>query len=112
MPGVYKKKNCANPKCGIEHRRRGPYCSQGCHNSHREVTEQTKKNISKGLREYNQTPEGIAAAKRVGQRLSMVNSGQEHNMVNQEDFAVDIPNLTTLDDFEDFLDGFDKGESW
>lgn len=28
MAGIYRKKIC--PTCGVEHRRRGPYCSRSC----------------------------------------------------------------------------------
>jgi hypothetical protein len=29
-----------------------------------------------------------------------------------EDFAVDIPDVTDLSDYSEFLDGFDRGEKW
>lgn len=44
MPGIYKKKNC--PVCGVEHRRRGPYCSRSHALSDRKHTEATKQKMS------------------------------------------------------------------
>ncbi len=44
MPGVYKKKNC--PVCGIEHRKRGPYCSRSHAVSDRTVSEETRQKHS------------------------------------------------------------------
>jgi hypothetical protein len=29
-----------------------------------------------------------------------------------EDFAVDIPEIKDLSDYSEFLDGYEKGESW
>jgi len=43
MPGVYKKKNC--PVCGIEHRKRGPYCSISHALSDRVVSKETVEKI-------------------------------------------------------------------
>lgn len=34
MPGVYRKKQC--PTCGVEHRRRGVFCSKSCSNRGRD----------------------------------------------------------------------------
>lgn len=43
MPGIYKKKNC--PQCGVEHRKRGEYCSRSCASTGRKHTEEAKKKI-------------------------------------------------------------------
>ena len=50
--------------------------------------------------EYNRTPEAIAQ-----QRL--LSTG-----ITIEDFAVDIPEIKDLSDYSEFLNGYDKGESW
>jgi len=44
MAGVYRKKNC--PVCGVEHRKRGPYCCKSHASSALKHTEETKKKIS------------------------------------------------------------------
>ena len=43
MPGVYKLKRC--PVCGIEHRKRGPYCSRAHALSDRVVKPETIEKI-------------------------------------------------------------------
>lgn len=110
MPGKYKKKNC--PACGIEHRKKGIYCCQSCSNSARVITDESKKKTSNSMREYADTPEGIAAAKRAAIRLSAMQRGVDHDLVNIEDFAVDIPNIRSLDDYSDLIDGYDNAEKW
>ena len=51
MPGVYRKKNC--PVCGIEHRRRGPYCSRSHAAQDRTISTETKAKLSEsGLKRY------------------------------------------------------------
>ena len=32
--------------------------------------------------------------------------------IASEDFAIDIPEIKDLSDYSEFLDGFDRGESW
>jgi hypothetical protein len=44
MPGVYRKKNC--PVCGIEHRKRGPYCSRSHALSDRNISDDTRAKLS------------------------------------------------------------------
>ena len=50
--------------------------------------------------DYNRTPEAIAAQKLFGSGIA------------SEDFAVDIPEIKDLSDYSEFLDGYEKGESW
>ena len=50
--------------------------------------------------EYNRTPEAIAQQRLLSTGISI------------EDFAVGIPDVTDLSDYSEFLDGFDRGESW
>jgi DNA repair exonuclease SbcCD ATPase subunit len=109
MAGVYRLKEC--PSCGVEHRKRGQYCSQSCANSERVTTDETKKKLAEANREYNQSPEGIANAKRAAERLSLMNKGLESDLVTIEDFAVDIPDIKDLRDY-DGLDGYDRADSW
>ena len=110
MPGIYRKKQC--PTCGMEHRKKGPYCSQGCANSDREVTEETRNKLSAKLNEYAKTPEGIAKAKRAAIRLSAFQRGVEHELVTLDEFAVDIPTITALEDYDDIIGGYQRGEDW
>lgn len=110
MPGVYKKKEC--PVCKVIHRRRGPYCSKSCAAKDRECSEEVKNKISQSMSEYYKTPQGITAAKRAGIRWEALRKGDSHDLVKSEEFAVDIPDVQTLSDFDEFLEGFDRGENW
>jgi hypothetical protein len=101
MPGVYRLKSC--PQCQKEHRKRGPYCSQGCHNRHREVTEETREKLSKATTAYYQTPEGIASKNIHGKYLA-----GEISHVSIDDFAVDIPSIS---DYE-LPPGYDIADDW
>lgn len=98
MPGVYKEKSCAY--CGKKHRKRGQYCGQACANSDREVSDKVRNNMRKVAVEYNKTPEAIAQQK-------MINSG-----ISIEDFAVDIPRIETIDDYDQYIEGFNRAEDW
>jgi hypothetical protein len=98
MPGVYREKEC--PTCATKHRKKGPYCSQGCANSDREVSDNVRKNMRKVANEYNLTPEAIAKQK-------MINSG-----ISIEDFAVNIPDMPPDLDMLDMFDGYEKGQNW
>ncbi len=44
MVGIYRKKIC--PVCGVEHRKRGPYCSRSHALSDRTVSEETRQKHS------------------------------------------------------------------
>ena len=50
MPNVYRLKEC--PTCGVEHRRRGPYCGRSCANKSRTLTDDTKRKIADGNRKH------------------------------------------------------------
>jgi hypothetical protein len=41
-----------------------------------------------------------------------MNKGLESNQVTIEDFAVDIPVISTLDDYYEHTEGFDRAEDW
>jgi len=97
MPGVYKLKNC--PECKKEHRKRGPFCSQSCHNSHREVSEKQREQGRK-LAEYSKdnrgSPESIATGALLGSGLN----------TDSENFAIQIP------DIPDLPEGYDIADNW
>lgn len=82
MPGVYKLKAC--PNCKKEHRKQGKFCSQGCSNSFREVSDKTRENMRKVAENHNRTPEAIAAAKLM------------HNGLSAEDYEIQIPTIPEL----------------
>ena len=94
MPGVYKLKTC--PECKKEHRKRGVFCSQGCSNSHREVSDKVRENMRKVAAESQGTPERIAQGHLV--KLGIT--------VNAEDFAINPPTIHELPE------GYDKAEDW
>ena len=107
MSGQYRLKEC--PNCGLNHRKKGLYCSQSCANESRTLTDATKAKISKSVNEYNQTPEGLATARKNAERMASMNKGLDYDGVTIEDFAVDIP---TILDFDDLPPGYDHGENW
>ncbi len=106
MPGVYREKDC--PACGGKHRKKGLYCSQACSNTSRTYTNETKNKISRGLREYYKTPEGIALATVNNRRVNADKRGEEPP-VTIDQFAVDIPELPP--DLYDYTN-YDKAEDW
>jgi hypothetical protein len=94
MPGVYKLKVC--PECKKEHRKRGPFCSQACSNSHREVSDKVHDH-AKQMGENNAgDPAQIANGHLVKQGL----------ITKSEDFAINIP------DIPDLPEGYDSAENW
>ena len=101
---MYKEKVC--PNCGITHRKRGEFCSQGCHSSYRGQTEETKKKLSQIKRDYDLTPEGIAHNK----MLSRIMTNPEDPRITIDEFIVDIPTIRDINDFD--LDGYDRAEDW
>ena len=101
MSGQYKLKNCKF--CNKEHRKRGPYCSQSCASTDREPTEAMREAMRKVAIDYNRTPEAIAKQKQLNTTLASM---------TVEDFAVDIPDVRDLSDYDDFLSGFDKASDW
>lgn len=58
MPGVYRKKNC--PVCGVEHRKRGPYCSKSHAMSDRTHSAETIAKITQSNKERVADREGDA----------------------------------------------------
>ncbi len=51
MVGIYRKKTC--PVCGVEHRKRGPYCSKSHAMQDRKITDEHKAKLSEaGLKRF------------------------------------------------------------
>ena len=100
MMDRYKEKNCKY--CEKLHKKRGLYCCQGCANSDREVSDKVRDNMRNVAIDYNQTPE--AAVKRNQLHTPLAS-------MTVEDFAVDIPDIKDLRDF-DGLDGYARAEDW
>lgn len=101
MPGVYKEKNCKF--CNKLFRKKGLYCSQSCASFDREPTDAQRENMRKVATEYNRTPEALARQSYIGTSLASLPA---------DDFAVGIPDTTTLDDFYEHTEGFDRAEDW
>lgn len=100
------------PKCGKEHtNRRAQFCSRTCANS-RVHTEEDKKKRKKKLLEYHQTPEGAATREKSARFVTALNKGEEHTEVNVEEWAVDIPTIRDIRDYDDFLQNYQRGENW
>lgn len=104
MPGVYKEKECL--ECKKVHRKRGPFCSQACSNTHREVKVTTRMKLSQVAKEYKQTPEGIADTKKLvrdaARRLEDEKKRERGEYVLQEDDWYVVPGGST--EVEDFRD--------
>lgn len=98
MPNMYREKVC--PKCQKKHRKRGIFCSQSCSSKDRPANENVRAALRKTAMEYNRTPEGIAQQK-------LFNTG-----LVADDFAIEIPDLKTLDDLSDYTEGYDRAEKW
>ncbi len=101
------QKTC--PRCGTEHTKRGPYCSRSCGNV-REHTEEDKAIRSQKLLEYHQTPEGAATRIKAGKYLSAYKKGEEIDMVDVEEFAVNIPDVT--DYVSEYDATWERAEKW
>lgn len=109
MPGVYREKEC--PVCKKKFRGRGNCCSKSCSGKNRRWTEEEKQNIANGMREFYKTPEGVAAASINNRRVNAFKRN-ETPPVMAEEFAVDIPDVHSLSDYDEYLEGFEKGEDW
>jgi hypothetical protein len=53
--------------------------------------------------DYNRTPEAAVKRNQLNTPLAAM---------TVEDFAVDIPEIKDLSDYSEFLDDYEKGESW
>jgi len=93
----YKKKEC--PTCEETHRKKGPYCSLECSYKKVQVMPQEGKDkISASMREQHKQPDRIAHARLLQQGIA----------VKAEDFAIEIPDIPDLSEYEGYL----KGEDW
>ena len=101
MSGQYKLKNCSY--CNKEHRKRGPYCSQSCASTDREPTEAMREAMRKVAIDYNRTPEAAVKRNQLNTPLASMTI---------EDFAVDIPTVADLRDYDEFIEGYDKAADW
>lgn len=63
------------------------------------------------MREFYKTPEGVAAASINNRRVNAFKRN-ETPPVMVEEFAVDIPDVHSLSDYDEYLEGFEKGEDW
>ena len=97
MPNVYREKEC--PTCGEIHRKKGAYCSKPCsYKKELVMTQAGKDKISASMREQHKQPDRIAHARLLQQGIA----------VKAEDFAIEVPDVRDLDDFE----GYSKAEDW
>lgn len=89
------------PKCGVQHKKRGPFCGYSCANS-REQPLELREAKSKKLKAYHATPEGAATrsissdfATRLNRNRVLERNGEY--VLSDPDWMLDIP-LTTDDD--------------
>lgn len=101
------QKTC--PRCGTTHKKRGPYCSMSCANV-RVHSEEDKKIRSQKLTEYHQTPEGAATRAKSAKIITAYNKGEEVEMVNVDDYAINIPDVT--DYVAEYDITWDRAEKW
>ena len=100
-------KNC--PRCGIQHKKRGPFCSRSCGNV-REHTEDDKAVRSQKLTEYHLTPEGAATREKSSRIMSAKRKGEDWEEVGVDDYAVGIPDVT--DYAADYDNTWERAEKW
>ena len=97
------------PKCGITHKKRGPFCSQSCGNS-RKQSEALKEQKAAKLKAYHATPEGMATrsiasdfASRLNRNRALERAGEY--VLTDPDWMLDIPltseNMHTYHDEDD-----------
>lgn len=104
MPAL---KTC--PKCGIQHQKRGPFCSRSCGNV-REHTKDDKAIRSQKLTEYHLTPEGAATRDKSSRIMSAKRKGENWEEIGVDDFAVNIPDVT--DYAADYDHTWERAEKW
>jgi len=101
------QKTC--PKCGVTHKKRGPYCSRSCGNV-REHTEEDKAVRSIKLTEYHLTPEGAATRAKSSRISSAIKRGEDWEEASVEEFAVNIPDVT--DYVAEYDETWNRAEKW
>jgi hypothetical protein len=96
-PPIYRKKNC--PQCGVEHRKKGPFCSQGCHNRHRGTqSQETIEKRRKAQIEWYKTPDGMREKQKLILNTRLRAEGRD--TITTEDYYVEIPDIDSLSDEE------------
>ena len=102
------------PKCGINHKKRGPFCGYSCANA-REQPPELRGAKSAKLKAYHATLEGTATrsissdfAKRLNKNRALERAG-EYVLIDP-DWMLDIP-LTT-DNMHDTYHDEDNDTSW
>ena len=104
MPAI---KSC--PRCGTQHKKRGPFCSRSCGNV-REHTEDDKAVRSQKLTEYHLTPEGAATREKSSRIMTAKRKGEDWEEIGMDDFAVNIPDVT--DYAADYDNTWERAEKW
>jgi len=89
------------PRCGAEHRKRGPYCGYSCANV-RQHSAEDKLIRSIKLHEYHATPEGAATRKKQSDLLKKIavdNKARANGeyILQPDDYAVQIPDFDDED---------------
>lgn len=99
MAGVYRLKTC--PICGVEHRKRGPYCSASHARKSRVITDETKEKLSvtHTKRLADKTSETYLAAVDNLRAATAMSHG-----VDTRPIAPMIPN-NHIDDHREVIDG-------
>jgi len=106
MPAI---KTC--PKCGITHKKRGPFCGYSCANA-REQTPEIRQAKSEKLKAYHQSPEGIATASMSRDFMRGINRERANDRngeytLKDEDWMLDIPVHHDEDNGDTYSDGND-----
>lgn len=110
MPLAYRIKIC--PSCGVRFRGLHLNCSYKC-KTYPELSEESKRKVGKGFREYRRTPEGIAKREQDSKLINYyVNKTDPEKPIDAEDWAVVPPSYIELRDVEEYVSGFERGESW
>lgn len=99
------------PRCSTKHTKNGTFCSYSCANV-RVITEEEKEQRRQTHLEYYETPEGEAHKKKIARHMLSVRNNEKFEEVSAEDYFVDIPTIRDQRDYDDFFEGYEKGENW
>jgi rRNA maturation protein Nop10 len=99
------------PKCGITHKKRGPFCGYSCANA-REQTPEIRHAKSEKLKAYHQSPEGIATASMSRDFMRAINRERANDRsgeytLKDEDWMLDIPVQYDEENGDTYSDGND-----
>ena len=101
------------PNCGKEHISTSRlFCSKFCAQA-RKQTEESNVRQRQALINYHQTPEAVGTRNKLA-RFNVVTKGEgkEFNEVSIDDFVVNLPDIREIEDFGEFHEGYERGESW